>query len=272
MSVYLFLLFGCSLCIIVTRFLGYLGNILLHLCHEHLLPLHALSHLLSSGLILLVKQPIVLPHGMRILLQLNRTLLLPPTLILVVVFEYLSHLHFLLPLLALVLLLLALHFGHDLGNKGRFLILPALGCLALQLAFVLELFVPIPLFLEQLSPPLFNSGLLTVLPVVQLQHKVFVVPRVLICLHVALHPLLTHLSIQVVPKLALQGQHALLLPQGVLFVEVRCVLVQPGPIVAASFWSLQDTFASYRCQASTTATKDTVVRDAGLRRCFYIPL
>mmetsp|Transcript_103510 Transcript_103510/g.267720 ORF Transcript_103510/g.267720 Transcript_103510/m.267720 type:complete len:236 (+) Transcript_103510:1011-1718(+) len=107
------------------------------------------------------------------------------------------------------------------------------------------------------------ADLLLLLPSVQVEHRVHMVMLVLLHLvHLPL-PLLGQLLVQVHAQLLLQCVYAEPLPQRVLLVQVRRVLVQPRPAVcllAARVATIDDILARQRSHAALGAT---IPRDHG---------
>mmetsp|Transcript_11658 Transcript_11658/g.31824 ORF Transcript_11658/g.31824 Transcript_11658/m.31824 type:complete len:250 (-) Transcript_11658:458-1207(-) len=234
MPVHLFLLGGSALRVVVARAPLHRLDILLELLHQLPLPGQAVLELLRALLFLLVHDAVVLPHSLRLPLHLHALLLLALALIVHVLLEDLAHRLLRVLLLPLEAPLLGLHLLHNLLNEGGLLLGLSVRLFGLQLPLIVQLSITVLLLPHDLVVLLLLARLLRGLPPLELNHGIAVVPHLLALVILPPHVLLVHLLVEVHPELPLEGLHAELLPQGVLLVQVRRVLVQLSPV--KRFW------------------------------------
>mmetsp|Transcript_85790 Transcript_85790/g.255771 ORF Transcript_85790/g.255771 Transcript_85790/m.255771 type:complete len:391 (+) Transcript_85790:126-1298(+) len=230
MPVHLLLLRIGALRIIVASAPLHRRDILLQLLHQRRLPFQAVLQLLGPLLFLFVHDAVVLPHGLGLLLHLQALLLLAAALVLHVLLEDLAHVPLGLLPLPLEAALLGLHLVHDLLHERGLLVLLPIELLGLQLPLEVQLIVPVLLLPHELIMPLLFPRLLGSLPPLELNHRVLVVPHVLHLVLLPPLPLVRNLAVEIHSELPLQGLHSHLLPQGVLLVQVRSVLIQLRPV------------------------------------------
>mmetsp|Transcript_10551 Transcript_10551/g.24799 ORF Transcript_10551/g.24799 Transcript_10551/m.24799 type:complete len:366 (+) Transcript_10551:394-1491(+) len=264
MPVHLLLLSARPLRIVVTSSFLHGLNILLQLLHELRLPLQALLHLLCPLLLLLVHEPVVLPHRLSLTLHVRFPLVITLLLISQVFLEDLAHGSFRLLLLTLKAPLLSLHFIHNLLHKHGLLVLFLLEFFGLQFPLVAQLVIPVLLFPHELVMPFLLAGLFSGLPPLKLDHGIVVIPQLFMLALLPSFLLLSHLGVQVAAQLPLKRLDANLLPQGILLVKVRGVLVQLGPVKGFGLAvALDDVHPCQRSHAAAPLAHAAVCRHTG---------
>mmetsp|Transcript_149377 Transcript_149377/g.379849 ORF Transcript_149377/g.379849 Transcript_149377/m.379849 type:complete len:292 (+) Transcript_149377:1733-2608(+) len=217
--------------IIVARALLDAIDVGLQLGHELVLPRQAGLHFSLPLLLLFVKGSGVVLESLRLLVPVLLVLEVAPLLVGLVLLEDFAHVFLLLLFFLLKTLLLGLHLRDDFVHQRSLLVLFLLQLLLPKLPLESQLSITVLLLLLELRGLLFLPQVLHLLPTLELDHRVLVVSALLLVLHRALLLLLVDLAVQVHTQLLLQRLDSHVLPDAVLLVQVRRVLVQLRPVV-----------------------------------------